>query len=137
VPEGSRSKSTLWREAKALVEADLAGPGLWRDPLVVIELGMAMMMGLAEVYRKENKPDESLRYLKEATRMAASAMPYRHPRLSAVKNLGGDNELLEGVPADATPDELRAILAQRIAKLRDGGYFNLDALPPPEPAASS
>jgi hypothetical protein len=97
---------------------------------------MAMMMGLAEVYQKENKPDESLRYLKEATRMAASAMPYRHPRLSAVKHID-NNELLEGVPADATPDELRAILAQRIAKLRDGGYIDLDALPPPEPTAST
>jgi hypothetical protein len=67
---------------------------------------------------------------------ASLAAPYRHPRLSAVKNID-NNELLEGVPADATPDELRLILAQRIANLAANGYVDLKALPPPEPTAST
>jgi hypothetical protein len=80
--------------------------------------------------------DQVQKCFQKALYAASLAAPYRHARLSAVKNID-NNELLEGVPADATPDELRVILAQRIAKLRDGGYINLDALPPPAPAAST
>jgi hypothetical protein len=75
-------------------------------------------------------------YTQNAGQLAGLAAPYRHPRLSAVKNID-NNELLEGVPADATPDELRVILAQRIANLAANGYIDLKALPPPEPAAST
>ena len=42
-----------------------------------------------------------------------------------------------GVSANATAEELRAELAKRIALLRDKGYVDIEALPPPEPAAST
>jgi hypothetical protein len=37
---------------------------------------------------------------------------------------------LEGIRADATPDEIRAEIAKRVQQLRDKGY--LDALPEPQ-----
>jgi hypothetical protein len=44
---------------------------------------------------------------------------------------------IDGIPADATPEQLRAEIAKRVALLRDKGYIDMDALPPPEPAAST
>ena len=86
------------------------------DPLYVIETVMRYFFGLAQSGHKANAPlDEVRKCFREAAQLAALAAPYRHARLSAVKNID-NNELLEGVPADATPDELRAILSQRIAK---------------------
>jgi hypothetical protein len=134
-PKGAKKVNTVWREAEKLIGED--GGLQIVDPLHVIETVMRYFYSLAQTGRKANAPlDEVRKCFREAAQLAALAAPYRHARLSAVKNID-NNELLEGVPADATPDELRVILAQRIAKLRDGGYINLDALPPPEPAASS
>jgi hypothetical protein len=128
-PESCRKNaSTLWREA----QLDVA------DPLEVIEQVMLYFYGLGVHGAKNKAPiDDVQKCFNKALYAASLAAPYRHARLSAVKNID-NNELLEGVPADATPDELRVILAQRIAKLRDGGYFDVNALPPPpEPAAST
>jgi hypothetical protein len=92
---------------------------------------------LAQTGRKANAPlDEVRKYFEKAAQLAALAAPYRHPRLSAVKHID-NTELLEGVPADASAQELRAALTQRIANLAANGYINLKALPPPEPAVSS
>jgi hypothetical protein len=106
--------------------------------LHVIEWAMRYFFGLAQTGREAGAPLEEVRKcVREAAQLAGLAAPYRHPRLSAVRHID-NSELLEGVPSDATPDELRVILAQRIAKLRDGGYFDINALPPPpEPAAGS
>jgi hypothetical protein len=38
---------------------------------------------------------------------------------------------IDGIPADATPEQLRAEIAKRVALLRDKGYVDLDALPAP------
>ena len=59
------------------------------------------------------------------------AAPYRHARLSAVKHLEHADEM-DGISANATAEELRAALAKRIAQLRDKGYIDLEALPPPK-----
>jgi hypothetical protein len=123
----------LWRELEKRMSKDIALDGV--DPLHVIEWAMRYFFGLAQTGREAGAPLEEVRKcVREAAQLAGLAAPYRHPRLSAVKHID-NNELLEGVPADATPDELRVILAQRIAMLRDRGYVDLDALPPPEPAA--
>jgi hypothetical protein len=71
--------------------------------------------------------------VREAAQLAALAAPYRHARLSAVKHIDHADSI-DGISANATPEELRAEIAKRIAMLRDRGYVNLDALPPPEPA---
>jgi hypothetical protein len=61
---------------------------------------------------------------------ASLAAPYRHPRLSAVKHLEHADEM-DGISANATAEELRAELAKRIVAVRDAGYVDLNALPPP------
>jgi hypothetical protein len=102
------------------------------DPLHVIETVMRYFYSLAQTGRKANAPlDEVRKCFREAAQLAALAAPYRHARLSAVKHI--DNaEILEGVRANATAEELRAELAKRIAQLRDKGYIDLEALPPPK-----
>jgi hypothetical protein len=64
------------------------------------------------------------------------AAPYRHPRLSAVKHIE-QGDTIDGISANATPEELRAEVAKRVVLLRDKGYVDLEALPPPEPAAGT
>ena len=61
----------------------------------------------------------------------ALAAPYRHARLSAVKH-PEQGDTIDGISANATSEELRAELAKRIAQLRDKGYIDLEALPPPK-----
>jgi hypothetical protein len=60
----------------------------------------------------------------------ALAAPYRHARLSAVKHLE-QTDSIDGIRSDASPEELRAEIAKRVAMLRDRGYVDLNALPPP------
>jgi hypothetical protein len=124
----------LWRELEKRMSKDIALDGV--DPLHVIEWAMRYFFGLAQTGREAGAPLEEVRKcVREAAQLAGLAAPYRHARLSAVKHIE-NNEMLEGVPADATPDELRVILAQRIANLAANGYVDLKALPPPEPAVS-
>jgi hypothetical protein len=131
----SKNVNTVWREAEKLLGDDTVLQAV--DPLHVIETVMRYFYSLAQTGRKANAPlDEVRKCFREAAQLAALAAPYRHARLSAVKHID-NSELLEGVPADATPDELRVILAQRIANLAAKGYVDLKALPPPEPAAST
>jgi hypothetical protein len=68
--------------------------------------------------------------LKRAAQLAALAAPYRHARLSAVKHLE-QADSIDGISANATPEELRAEIAKRVVLLRDKGYVDLEALPPP------
>jgi hypothetical protein len=106
------------------------------DPLHVIETVMRYFFGLAQSSHKANAPlNEVRKCFREAAQLAALAAPYRHARLSAVKHIdhqGGDT--IDGIRPDASPEELRAEIAKRVALLRDRGYIDLDALPPPEPA---
>jgi regulator of protease activity HflC (stomatin/prohibitin superfamily) len=62
--------------------------------------------------------------------LAALAAPYRHARLSAVKHIE-HADTIDGISANATPEELRAEIAKRVVLLRDKGYVDLEALPPP------
>ena len=71
-----------------------------------------------------------------ALHAASITAAYRHPKLSAVKHVE-QTDSIDGIRSDASPEELRAEIAKRVALLRDRGYMDLDALPPPEPAASS
>jgi hypothetical protein len=108
------------------------------DPLYVIETVMRYFYSLAQSGRKANAPlDEVRKCFREGAQLAALAAPYRHARLSAVKHIDHQAESIDGISANATPEELRAEIAKRIAMLRDRVYVNLDALPPPEPAANA
>ena len=40
-------------------------------------------------------------------------------------------ETIDGIRPDASPEELRAEIAKRVVLLRDKGYLDLEALPPP------
>jgi hypothetical protein len=59
-------------------------------------------------------------------------------RLGATRAINVEQgDTIDDIRAKATAEELRAELAKRIAMLRDKGYVDLEALPPPEPAAST
>jgi hypothetical protein len=107
------------------------------DPLEVIEQVMRYFYSLGVHGAKNKAPVDGVQKCFQKALYAASlAAPYRHARLSAVKHI--DNaDTIDGISANATPEELRAEIAKRVAMLRDRGYLDLEALPPPEPAASS
>ena len=128
--KGTKNAKTLWREAQKLIDngaivLDAA------DPLEILERAMRYFYALA-AYGAKHKAhiDDVVKYMREAARLAALAAPYRHPRLSAIANVMPQNQM-DGVSPNATAEELRAALAQRIAYLRDQGAVDLDALPPP------
>ena len=98
---------------------------------------MRYFFGLAQSGHKANAPlDEVRKCFREAASLAALAAPYRHARLSAVKHID-QADSIDGISPNATADELRAEIAKRIRQLIDKGYVDLEALPPPEPAAST
>jgi hypothetical protein len=106
--------------------------------LHVIEWAMRYFFGLAQTGREAGAPLEEVRKcVREAAQLAGLAAPYRHPRLSAVKHIDNAADAIDGISANATPEELRAEIAKRVVLLRDKGYVDLEALPPPKPAASS
>ena len=101
------------------------------DPLHVIETVMRYFYSLAQSGYKANAPlDEVRKCFREAAQLAALAAPYRHARLSAVKHIDNADTIV-GISANATPEELRAEIAKRVALLRDKGYIDMNALPPP------
>jgi hypothetical protein len=67
----------------------------------------------------------------QAAQLAALAAPYRHARLSAVK-LAGEPNNPQRLRADATADELRAEILNKLAIMREAGIIDLEALPPPK-----
>ena len=98
---------------------------------------MRYFYGLGVHGAKSKAPvDEVQKCFQKALYAASLAAPYRHARLSAVKHLE-QTDSIDGISANASVEELRAEIAKRVALLRDKGYLNLDALPPPEPAAST
>ena len=104
------------------------------DPIEVIERVMRYFFSLGVHGAKNKAPvDEVQRCFNRALHAASIAAPYRHPRLSAVKHVDGLGQpgSIDGIRADATPEELRAEIAKRVALLRDKGYIDMDALPPP------
>ena len=127
---GAKNVKTLWREAQVLVRdgglvVDAA------DPLEVIEQVMRYFYGLGVHGAKSKAPVEQVQNcFQKALHAASLAAPYRHARLSAVKHLE-QADSIDGISANATPEELRAEIAKRIALLRDKGYVDLDALPAP------
>jgi hypothetical protein len=126
----------LWREAEKLLGDDTVLQAA--DPLHVIETVMRYFFGQAQSGHKANAPlDEVRKCFREAAQLAALAAPYRHARLSAVKHIAQGSNTIDGMRSDASPEELRAEIARRIAMPRDKGYVDLEALPPPEPAAST
>jgi hypothetical protein len=128
--KGRKNASTLWREA----QASIGDGGLMvdvADPIEVIERVMRYFFSLGVHGAKNKAPvDEVQRCFNRALHAASIAAPYRHPRLSAVKHIEQIGSI-DGIIANATPDEIRAEIAKRVQQLRDKGY--LDALPEPEP----
>ena len=100
------------------------------DPIEVIEQVMRYFYAMGVQGMKAKAPVEEVG---KAAHAASIAAPYRHPRLSAVKHVDGLGQpgSIDGIRADATPEELRAEIAKRVALLRDKGYIDIDALPPP------
>jgi hypothetical protein len=70
------------------------------------------------------------KYFQKALHAASLAAPYRHARLSAAKHLE-QADSIDGISANATPEELRAEIARRVVLLRDKGSVDLEAMPPP------
>jgi hypothetical protein len=101
------------------------------DPLEVIDQVMKYFYGLGVHGAKSKAPvDEVQKCFQKALYAASLAAPYRHARLSAVKHI--DNaDTIDGISANATPEELRAEIAKRVAMLVDKGYVDLEALPRP------
>jgi hypothetical protein len=66
-----------------------------------------------------------------AAHLAALALPYRHPRLSAAK-LAGDSHSPAHFKDDATAEELRAEIERRLNILQKAGILELKPLPAPE-----
>jgi hypothetical protein len=134
--KGCKNASTLWREA----QESIGDGGLMvdvADPLEVIERVMRYFYLLGVHGAKNKAPIEDVqKCFNRALHAASIAAAYRHPKLSAVKHLE-QGDTIDGISANATPEELRAEIAKRIALLRDKGYVDLEALPPPEPAAST
>jgi hypothetical protein len=129
-PKGAKNAKTLWREAQVPVgDGGLVVDGA--DPLEVIEQVMRYFYSLGVQGAKNKAPIEQVqKCFNRALHAASIAAPYRHPRLSAVKHID-QADTIDGISANATPEELRAEIAKRIAILRDGGYVDLEALPPP------
>jgi hypothetical protein len=101
------------------------------DPLEVIEQVMRYFYSLGVQGAKNKAPIEQVQKCFQKAHYAASlAAPYRRARLSAVKHID-QTDTIDGISANATPEELRAEIAKRIVMLRDKGYVDLEALPPP------
>ena len=101
------------------------------DSLYVIETAMQHFFLRAEMGknagRKKEEVDEDY---KQAAHLAALAAPYRHARLSAMKLAGGTNNPVR-FKNDATADELREEIIQRLGVLHEAGVIDLKALPVP------
>jgi hypothetical protein len=101
------------------------------DPLEVIERVMRYFYSLGVQGAKNKAPIEDVqKCFNRALHAASIAAAYRHPKLSAVKHLE-QIDSIDGISANASPEELRAEIAKRVAILRDRGVIDLDALPPP------
>jgi hypothetical protein len=91
------------------------------DPLEVIEQVMRYFYGLGVHGAKSKAPiDQVQKCFSKALHAASLAAPYRHPRLSAVKQID-QADTIDGISSNATPEELRAEIAKRVAMLRDRG----------------
>ena len=124
-------RTTRWAEAQKQFKRDPTLQDV--NPLTVVETTMRYYFHLAQKALEYDLPVKDVREcFKEAISAAALALPYRFPRLSAVKHVDASVASLDGIPKDATAEELRAELAKRIAQLRDKGYIDLEALPPPK-----
>ena len=101
------------------------------DPLEVIEQVMRYFYGLGVHGAKNKAPIEDVqKCFNRALHAASIAAAYRHPKLSAVKHVE-QTDSIDGIRSDASPEELRAEIAKRVAMLVDKGYVDLAALPPP------
>jgi hypothetical protein len=129
-PLGTKNTSTRWREA----QESIGDGGLMvdaADPIEVIERVMRYFFSLGVHGAKNKAPvDEVQRCFNRALHAASIAAPYRHPRLSAVKHLE-QADSIDGISANATPEELRAEIAKRVVMLAEKGYVDLEALPRP------
>jgi hypothetical protein len=126
-----KNTSTLWREAQELIGDGVLAVDV-ADPLEVIEQVMRYFYGLG-VHGAKNKAlvDQVQKCFQKALYAASLAAPYRHARLSAVKHIDNHAGSIDGISANATPEELRAEIAKRVAMLVDKGYVDLEALPRP------
>jgi hypothetical protein len=102
------------------------------DPIDIIENVMRYFYAIGLHGAKSKAPvDEVQKCFQKALYAASLAAPYRHARLSAVKHLEQGSNTIDGIRSDASAEELRAEIAKRVAMLRDKGYVDLEALPPP------
>jgi hypothetical protein len=129
--KGGKNASTLWREAQELLNSGSIVVEA-ADPIEIIENVMRYFNAMGLQGAKNKAPiDQVQNCFQNALHAASLAAPYRHARLSAVKHIDHQGTTIDGISANATPEELRIEIAKRIALLRDKGYVDPDALPAP------
>jgi hypothetical protein len=102
------------------------------DSLHVMEEGMRHFYLRATAAKQTKQPDKVIdAAMIQAVQIAEKVAPYRHARLSAVKLAGDPNNPVR-IKDDATADELRAEIMEKLAILREAGVIDLEALPPPK-----
>ena len=102
------------------------------DSLAVMEEGMRHFYVRAIAAKQTKQPDKVIdAAMIQAVQIAEKVAPYRHARLSAVKLAGDPNNPVR-IKDDATADELRAEIMEKLSILREAGVIDLEALPPPK-----
>jgi hypothetical protein len=125
--KGTKNQRTRWKDAQINVARD-ASAAVIADPIEVVERVMMYFYTLGVEGAKHRAPFEEVqKCFNRALHAASIAAPYRHPRLSAVKHVDAA-QALEGIRADATPEELRAEITKRIRLLKAKGYLDLEAI---------
>ena len=98
----------------------------------VLEYTMRHFYAWALLLKQINgKPEQIDGDLKEAAAITEMIVPYRRARLSAVK-LAGDPHSPLRIRDDASADEIRAKIMERLAVLTSAGLIDLEALPAPD-----
>jgi hypothetical protein len=125
-PKGAKNRRTILREAEEHVGAKYVDQVL--DSLYVIETAMQHFFIRAEMGKNAGRKNEVVDAdYKQAAALAATVAPYRHARLSAMK-LAGDTNAPSRFKDDATAEELREEVMNRLTVLVDGGAIDLEAL---------
>jgi hypothetical protein len=125
---GGKNRRTVLREA----EEGMGNPAVFVDSMHVLEYTMRHFCARALLLKQINgKPEQIDADLKEAAAIAEMIVPYRHPRLSAMKLAGDQNSPLR-IRDDASADEIRAEIMKRLAVLTSAGLIDLEALPAPK-----
>jgi hypothetical protein len=126
-PRGSLNKRTLLRQAEEAL-------GRTRDPSEIVDMLHVVEVAASHFYLRAvtgknagRDPTEIDADYQKAAHLAALALPYRHPRLSAMKLVGNPSNPLS-FKEDATADELSAEINRRLTALQKAGVIELQVV---------